>query len=92
MGGTEGASRDERSKAPATARGAKASPGTPLPAGGIGTRLKGAAAGLDTVCLHPSLCLGTGDTPVSVAFPAGVFVDPNEDLNPETSVAVRPSL
>lgn len=34
------------------------------------------------------LCLGTTDTPVSVAFPAGVFVDPNKDLNPETEVAV----
>lgn len=37
------------------------------------------------------LCLDTADTPVSVAFPAGVFVDPNEDLNPETSVNVTPS-
>ncbi|MEL6103714.1 MAG: hypothetical protein AAFV87_17825 [Pseudomonadota bacterium] len=34
------------------------------------------------------LCLGTADTPISVAFPAGVFVDPNKDLNPETEVAV----
>lgn len=37
------------------------------------------------------LCLDTADTPVSVAFPAGVFVDPNKDLNPETSVNVTPS-
>jgi len=34
------------------------------------------------------LCLGTADTPISVAFPAGVFVDPNKDLNPETEVEV----
>ena len=36
------------------------------------------------------LCLDTGDTPVSVSFPAGVFTDPNDDLNPATTVAVRP--
>ena len=35
------------------------------------------------------LCLDTADTPVSVSFPAGVFTDPNDDLNPETSVNVR---
>lgn len=34
------------------------------------------------------LCLDTGDTPVSVAFPAGIFTDPNDDLNPETEIAV----
>ena len=34
------------------------------------------------------LCLGTADTAISVAFPAGVLVDPNKDLNPETEVAV----
>ncbi|MEO1364887.1 MAG: hypothetical protein AAFU86_14070 [Pseudomonadota bacterium] len=37
------------------------------------------------------LCLGTADTPISVAFPAGVFVDPNKDFNPETNVAVSAS-
>lgn len=37
------------------------------------------------------LCLGTADTPISVAFPAGIFVDPNKDLNPETEVAVSAS-
>lgn len=37
------------------------------------------------------LCLDTGDAPVSVAFPAGIFTDPNDDLNPATSVAVRPT-
>lgn len=35
------------------------------------------------------LCLDTADTPVSVSFPAGVLTDPNDDLNPATSVAVR---
>lgn len=34
------------------------------------------------------LCLDTADKPVSVAFPAGVLIDPNRDLNPETSVSV----
>ena len=34
------------------------------------------------------LCLDTADTAISVAFPAGVFTDPNDDLNPATSVAV----
>ena len=37
------------------------------------------------------LCLATADMPVSVSFPAGVFVDPNKDLNPETEVAVSAS-
>lgn len=37
------------------------------------------------------LCLDTPDTPVSVSFPAGVFTDPNDDLNPATSVAIRPA-
>jgi hypothetical protein len=34
------------------------------------------------------LCLGTTDAAVQVAFPAGHLVDPNRDLNPETSVPV----
>jgi hypothetical protein len=34
------------------------------------------------------LCLDTPDTPISVFFPAGVFTDPNDDLNPETSVSL----
>ena len=37
------------------------------------------------------LCLDTADTPVSVSFPGGVLTDPNEDMNPATSVAVRPN-
>ncbi|SEB07556.1 hypothetical protein [Rubrimonas cliftonensis] len=36
------------------------------------------------------LCLDTADTPVSVAFPAGILADPNDDLNPATEVAVSP--
>lgn len=35
------------------------------------------------------LCLDTADTPVSVAFPAGILIDPNADLNPETTVVVQ---
>ncbi len=35
------------------------------------------------------LCLDTADTAVSVSFPEGILTDPNDDLNPATSVAVR---
>lgn len=34
------------------------------------------------------LCLGIDDQPKSVSFPAGVFTDPNNDLNPATSVDI----
>jgi hypothetical protein len=34
------------------------------------------------------LCLDKADSPVTVAFPAGYLVDPNQDLNPDTHVAV----
>lgn len=34
------------------------------------------------------LCLDTADTPIFVSFPAGVLTDPNDDLNPATSIAV----
>lgn len=34
------------------------------------------------------LCLGTGEKPVSVSFPADIFTDPNNDLNPATQVDV----
>jgi len=37
------------------------------------------------------LCLDTADAPLSVSFPAGVLTDPNDDLNPATSVAVVPT-
>lgn len=36
------------------------------------------------------LCLDTAGTPISVSFPAGIFVDPNGDLNPATTVSVFP--
>lgn len=35
-------------------------------------------------------CLDSADTPFSVAFPAGIFTDPHDDLNPETSVGIAP--
>jgi hypothetical protein len=35
------------------------------------------------------LCLDTQDKPISVAFPAGILTDPNDDLNPATSVQVQ---
>lgn len=37
------------------------------------------------------LCLDIPDTPLAVSFPAGIFTDPNDDLNPATSVAIRPA-
>ena len=37
------------------------------------------------------LCMDTKDQPVSVSFPAGVLTDPNDDLNPATSVEVSPA-
>ncbi len=38
------------------------------------------------------LCLDTVDPAVSVSFPAGHLVDPNQDLNPDTHVAVNPGV
>jgi len=35
------------------------------------------------------LCLDTPAPAVSVSFPAGHLVDPNQDLNPDTHVAVN---
>lgn len=37
------------------------------------------------------LCLDTGDQPISVSFPAGILIDPNDDLNPASSVEIRSS-
>ncbi|MDE0307384.1 MAG: hypothetical protein OXI87_21265 [Albidovulum sp.] len=34
------------------------------------------------------LCLDTADQPLSVSFPAGILIDPNDDLNPSTTVHV----
>lgn len=36
------------------------------------------------------LCLDTDDPAVSVSFPAGIFTDPNDDLNPTTKIRVNP--
>ena len=36
------------------------------------------------------LCLETEDRPLSVFFPAGVLTDPNDDLNPATTVDLLP--
>ena len=37
------------------------------------------------------LCLDTLDAVLSVRFPAGHFVDPNQDLNPATQIFIQPS-
>ena len=37
------------------------------------------------------LCLDTADPAVAVSFPAGRLVDPNQDLNPDTHIAVTGS-
>lgn len=34
------------------------------------------------------LCLDTKDLPLSVSFPKGILTDPNDDLNPATSISV----
>ncbi len=34
------------------------------------------------------LCMDTTDQPISVSFPAGILTDPNDDLNPATTVNV----
>jgi hypothetical protein len=34
------------------------------------------------------LCLDTDERVLSVSFPAGILVDPNDDLNPETTIQV----
>ncbi|MEO0543397.1 MAG: hypothetical protein AAFY99_06210 [Pseudomonadota bacterium] len=37
------------------------------------------------------LCLDVTGMPLSVYFPAGALTDPNEDINPETEIAVIPA-
>ena len=37
------------------------------------------------------LCLDVEGEPLSVSFPAGFLTDPNEDLNPDTEIAVVPA-
>ena len=39
---------------------------------------------------HHFLCLDTDDTASAVSFPSGHFIDPNRDLNPDTSVMLYP--
>ena len=34
------------------------------------------------------LCLDTADKPISIFFPGGHFTDPNDDLNPETTISI----
>ena len=34
------------------------------------------------------LCLDTADKPISIFFPEGHFTDPNDDLNPETTISI----
>lgn len=36
------------------------------------------------------LCIGFAGDALSVSFPAGALTDPNEDLNPDTQISVRP--
>lgn len=44
------------------------------------------AGGVTTV--NNELCLDTADIPVSVSFSAGYLTDPNNDLNPATTVDI----
>lgn len=37
------------------------------------------------------LCLDVEGEPLSVSFPAGFLTDPNDDLNPDTSISVSPA-
>lgn len=37
---------------------------------------------------YHQLCLDVDGTPTKVSFPTGYVTDPNEDLNPDTEVAV----
>ena len=37
------------------------------------------------------LCLDVEGKPLNVSFPAGFMTDPNEDLNPDTSISVSPA-
>ena len=37
------------------------------------------------------LCLDTRDPAISVSFPAGQLVDPNQDLNPATKLRIKPN-
>ena len=56
--------------------------------GSIGEVVPAALADLEDGDNNHLLCLDTADTALSVSFPAGHLVDPNQDLNPDTQVRV----
>lgn len=56
--------------------------------GSIVTAAPMAVADLNDSDNNHELCLGVPGTPQSVFFPAGALTDPNEDLNPDTEIAV----
>ncbi len=58
--------------------------------GAIDTVAPLAIGDLDDNDNNHELCLGADGAPLSVFFPAGHLTDPNEDLNPNTDVAVSP--
>ncbi len=47
-----------------------------------------AVGDLDDNDNNHELCLGVDGDPLLVSFPAGAMTDPNEDLNPDTQIAV----
>jgi hypothetical protein len=58
------------------------------PDGTTSTVVPFALADLDDNDNNHSLCLDVTGTAMSVSFPAGHVVDPNGDLNPDTTVDV----
>jgi hypothetical protein len=58
------------------------------PGGDLATVTPMAVADLNDNDNNHELCLGADGEPLSVFFPEGALADPNEDLNPETEVAV----
>lgn len=56
--------------------------------GGLATVTPIAIADLNDNDNNHDLCLGIAGEAVSVFFPAGALTDPNEDLNPDTTVKV----
>ncbi|MEO1327875.1 MAG: hypothetical protein AAFV47_14555 [Pseudomonadota bacterium] len=56
--------------------------------GGLETVTPIAIADLNDNDNNHDLCLGIAGEPLSVFFPAGALTDPNEDLNPDTTVKV----
>lgn len=61
-----------------------------LPDGSVETASPLAVGDLNDNDNNHELCLGVDGEPLSVMFPAGALTDPNEDLNPDTEVAVSP--